>query len=200
LEAVLVALAGAAFAFAANKLSPSGLELTRNYFPGGARQSVSPPKLSQPPPAGAAANEDSAAAEIDQRLKDKGLQPIDRIQTEQLFRDPRYVEGLVVFVDARPDEHYRDGHIPGAYELNPYHPEKELSHVLTPCQLAAQVVVYCAGGDCEDADSTAILLRDAGIPNEKLFVYGGGFAEWAGRHLPVEPGARNSAAAPGQSK
>jgi rhodanese-related sulfurtransferase len=200
LEAVAVALAGAAFAFAANELSPRGLELARNYFPGAAKPSLSPPKLTPPPPAETATNQDPAAAEIDQRLKDKGLQPIDRLQTERLFRDPRYEQGLVVFVDARDEEDYRQGHIPGAYELNPYYPERQLNNVLLPCQFAAQVVVYCTGGDCEDADSTAILLRDAGIPNQKLFVYGGGFTEWAARHLPVEQGARNSAVAQGQSK
>ena len=80
---------------------------------------------------------------------------------------------------AREEDHYRDGHIPGAYELNPYHPEKELSQVLPLCQMAAQVVVYCTGGDCEDADSTALLLRDAGVPAPKLFVFGGGYTNGA---------------------
>ena len=45
------------------------------------------------------------------------------------------------------------------------------------CQAAEQVVVYCTGGECEDSDTAAILLRDAGVPTAKLFVYGGGFAE-----------------------
>jgi rhodanese-related sulfurtransferase len=196
---VVVALAGAAFAFAANQVSPRGLNLARNYFPGGAGQSVSPPRISPPSPAAAAANQDSAGAETDQRIKDKGLQPVGRAETERLFRDPRHEQGLIVFVDARDEEHYRDGHIPGAYELNPYHPERELGNVLTPCQFAVQVVIYCTGGDCEDADSTAILLRDAGVAGQKLFVFGGGYSEWIDHHLPVEQGERNSPAAPGQS-
>ena len=33
LEAVLVAMTGAVLAFAANALSPRGLQLSRNYFP-----------------------------------------------------------------------------------------------------------------------------------------------------------------------
>jgi rhodanese-related sulfurtransferase len=200
LEAVVVALAGAAFAFAANELSPRGLNLGRNYFSGGDGPSVSPLHLSPPPQLNPTTNQDDGAAEIDQRLKDKGLQPIGRVQTERLFRDPRHEQGLVVFVDARDEDHYRDGHIPGAYELNPYHPEKELGNVLAPCQVAAQVVVYCTGGDCEDADSTAILLRDAGIASQKLFVFGGGYTEWTEHHLPAERGERNSGAASGQSQ
>ncbi len=194
-----MALVGAALALAANEFSPQGLKLARNYFPSGAgTSSVSPPKVS--PLAAVSTNEDADAAEIARRLKDKGLQPIDRVQTEKLFHDPRYEQGLIVFVDARDEDHYQDGHIPGAHELNPYRPEKELAQVLPLCQVAAQVVVYCAGGDCEDADSTALLLRDAGVPPQKLFVFGGGYTEWSEHHLPEERGERDSAAASGQSK
>ena len=201
LEAVVVALLCAALAFAANELSPRGLNLGRNYFPTGqGTASVSPPKLSPVTSTSTSTNENAAGAEIAQRLKEKGLQPIDRVETEKLFHDPRYEQGSVIFVDAREEDHYRDGHIPGAYELNPYHPEKELSQVLPLCQMAAQVVVYCTGGDCEDADSTALLLRDAGVPAPKLFVFGGGYTEWSEHHLPEEKGERNSAAVPAQTK
>jgi hypothetical protein len=31
-----------------------------------------------------------------------------------------------------------------------------------------------------------------GIPNQKLFVFGGGIAEWTTNGLPVETGARNN--------
>ena len=194
-----MAFAGAAVALAANEFSPQGLHLARNYFPSGSgTSSVSPPRLS--PPANVSTNEDTDAAEIVQRLKDKGLQAINRLETEKLFHDPRYGQGLIVFVDARDEDHYQDGHIPQAHELNPYHPEKELAQVLPLCQVAEQVVVYCTGGDCEDADSTALLLRDAGVPLQKLFVYGGGYTEWSEHHLPEERGGRDSATAPGQNK
>jgi rhodanese-related sulfurtransferase len=197
---VLVALTGAAFAFAANELSPRGLALTRNYFPAGAGTSVSASYLAQPRQPDTVGSHDDSGAEIDRRLKEKGLQPIDRVQTEKLFRDPRRSRGLIVFVDARDEDHYRDGHIPGAYQLNPYHPEKELANVLAPCQFAAQVIVYCAGGECEDADSTAILLRDAGVSAQKMFVFGGGYDEWSKYRLPVEQGEHDSGAASASAK
>ena len=60
------------------------------------------------------------------------------------------------------------------------------------CRKAEQIVVYCNGGDCDDSETAALLLRDMGIPNQKLFVYGGGIAEWKANGLPVETGARNS--------
>jgi len=200
LEAVVVVLAAAALAFAANEVSPRGLKLARNYFPGGTNQRIAPLQNSLPPVAAANTNQGPPLDVVDQRLKDKGLHPVSRAKTVDFFHDVRFQEGLIVFVDARSQEHFDDGHIPGAYELDPYHPEQQLPGVLTVCQAADQVVVYCTGGDCEDADSTAILLRDAGVPNEKLLVYGGGFTNWADGHLPVEQGARNSGNITGNAK
>jgi rhodanese-related sulfurtransferase len=125
-------------------------------------------------------------------MKEKGLQVMDGSQTAQLFHNPRFQSNLIVFIDARDEEHYRQGHIPGAYEFDPYHPEKYFDTVLPVCQKAEQIVVYCNGGDCDDSESAALLLRDVGIPNQKLFVYGGGITEWTTNSLPVETGARNS--------
>jgi len=199
LEAGVVVLAGAALAFAANAVSPAGLKLQRNYFPDGTAQGSATVRIHRP-----AAPTDVAGAPgldaVDQRLKDKGLRPISRAKAEELFHDPRFQEGLIVFVDARNPAEYGDGHIPGACELDPYHPEQRLADVLARCQAADQVVVYCDGGDCEDADSTAILLRDSGAPKEKLLVYGGGYTEWRQAHLPVEQGAPDTSGAAGPGK
>jgi rhodanese-related sulfurtransferase len=201
LETVAVVFVSAGFAFAANKLSPRGLDLARDYFPNPAGATHSPLPVSPPAAVQASStNEDSEAAQTDRRIKEKGLQPISRAETERLFKDPRYQQGLVVFIDARDADHYAASHIPGTYPLDLYHPEKDLAAALTPCQNAEQVVVYCTGGECEDAESTALLLRDAGIPGPKLLVYGGGFEDWSASHLPLEQGARNSGLAPVESK
>jgi rhodanese-related sulfurtransferase len=196
-----VVAAAAGFALAANALSPRGLKLARDYFPASASPVPVTAKIEPPAAINAATtNENSEAAEISRRIKDKGLQPIDRSQAERFFHDPRYQQGLVVFIDARDEAHYAAGHIPGAYELDRYHPEKDLAADLTPCKNADLVVVYCTGGDCEDAEYTALMLRDAGVPNQKIFVYGGGFEEWSDSHLPLESGARDSGQAPAESK
>jgi len=202
LETVTVVFVAAAFAFAANKISPRGLDLSRDYFPKPASPAHSPIPVAPPAAVNAASTEgDSEAAETDRRIKEKGLQSISRAETERLFKDPRYQQGLVVFIDARNSDHYAASHIPGAYPLDLYHPEKDLADDLTPCQNAEQVIVYCTGGECEDAESTAILLRDeAHIPGQKIFVYGGGFEDWSASHFPLEQGARNSGLAPVESK
>lgn len=199
-EALLVMALAAGFGLVVNQVSPRGLKLTRDYFPSVTNSVALAPKVSpvadgHPGPAA----ENSEAAEIDNRIKSKGLQPIDRAQTERLFHDPRFEKGLVVFIDARDEEHYAQGHIPGAYPLDRYHPEKDLAADLTPCENAELVVVYCTGGECEDAEFTALLLRDAGVPKEKIFVYGGGFEDWSGSHLPLEEGARGSGLTPART-
>ena len=95
-------------------------------------------------------------------------------------------------VDARDSAHYEAGHIPGAWQFDHYRPESSLPKVLPPCLSALKIVVYCGGGQCEDSEFAAIMLRDAGVRRESLFVYAGGIAEWMARHLPIETGGRNS--------
>jgi rhodanese-related sulfurtransferase len=200
-EALLVAVAAASFGFAANALSPRGLKLPNDYFPGDARLTNAPSRVAPSAPVQAAAtNDDPEVAEAMRRIKEEGLQPIDRAETERLFHDPRYQQGLVIFIDARHEAEYADSHIPGAYCLDPYHMEQNLADVLNHCQNAEQVVVYCHGGECPDAESTTIDLGKDGVPAQKLFVYGGGFDEWSAKHLPLEKGARNSGVAPSASK
>jgi rhodanese-related sulfurtransferase len=192
-EAVLVAALGATFAFAANQISPRGLSLTRDYFPSGTPHEVrrvAGPGL--PGVAGTNSETLSPAQFLAAQMKEKGLQLLDERQTWQCFHDPRYLRDVIVFVDARDKDQYQQGHIPGAYDFDPYHPEDYFAAVLPACQQAAQIVVYCDGGDCDDSETAALLLRDVGIPNQKLFVYGGGFTEWKANSLPVETGARNS--------
>jgi rhodanese-related sulfurtransferase len=202
LEALLVTAAGIVLAFGANLISPRGLALTRNYFPAG---------INRPAPAATGvgsprdvANTNLPASSPAQllavRLKEQGLQWVDGPQAAQLFHDPRFKQGNIVFIDARDEQHYREGHIPGACEFDPYYPEKYFATVLPVCQAAEQIVVYCNGGDCDDSESAAILLRDVGIATRKLFIYTGGLPEWITNGLPVEIGGRNSGNLRGTNK
>ena len=194
LEILLVVIAGAAFAFAANRISPRGLALTRDYFPAGTGRLMSATPLPLPPRNAIGTNFVAldAAQLLAAELKEKGLQLIAGSQTARLYHDPRCQQNIIVFIDARDEQRYREGHIPGAYEFDPYRPEKYFAAVLPVCKAAEQIVIYCNGGDCDDSETAAILLRDVGIANQKLLVYGGGIAEWTTNGLPVEIGGRNS--------
>ena len=192
-EVLVVAITGAVFAFAANQISPRGLVLTRNYFP--AKNSHTTAAVTNTPPTALSPAELLAA-----QIKENGLQLVDGGQAAKLFRDPRFKQNGIVFIDARDESHYREGHIPGAYEFDPYHPDKYLAIILPICRAAEQIVVYCNGGDCDDSQTAAILLRNVGIANQKLFIYGGGITEWTSNSLPVETGARNSGNLHGTNK
>lgn len=193
LEAVLVGAAGLAMALLSNAVSPRGLKLNRNYSPGHALAEVVA-RSGDGDTNAATANTGLVAAQ----LRTEGLQSADAGQVEQLFSDPKRAQELVVFIDARDDDHYQAGHIPGAYQLDHYHPEKYLAAALPACQAAETIVVYCKGGSCEDSEQTALLLRGSpGVPKDKLFVYVGGFDEWKTRRQPIELGQRNSGQTPG---
>jgi len=193
LEGLVVAVSGAALSFAANEISPLGLKLSRNYFPGSTPSS--PPVTASGNPSRGSADTNAHAPSsfelLAARLKEHGLGVVDSTQVAQLLKDLRTEQDLIVFVDARNDEHYQAGHIPGAYQFDHDHPEKYLPAVMPVCQRAQQIVVYCAGGECEDSESAAIFLVQAGIPKERLFVYGGGWTEWTNA-MPYEAGSRKS--------
>ena len=186
-EAVLVAVVGGVFALAANHFSPRGLSLNRNYFPQGIA-----PALPAVPAAGTNVPAFASSSSPSRPGKPKEWKLIDGHQAVQLFHDSHLKPGVIVFIDARDKEPYLGGHIPGAYEFDPYHPEKYFPGVIPACQAAEQIVVYCHGGNCDDSQSAAHLLREVGIPVRKLFIYAGGITDWSNHHQAVETGARNS--------
>jgi rhodanese-related sulfurtransferase len=188
----MVAAIGALLAFVANAVSPRGLTLSRDYFPGAVRSRFPGAANTNLLLAAAATNAQAAAQLVAARLQAKNLRMVDREQAQLIYLDPRYQHGVVVFVDARDDEHYRAGHVPGAHQFDHYRAPNYLAAILPVCTAAEHIVVYCNGGDCEDSEFAAVTLRELGVPNEKLFIYGGGFTDWATNGLPVELGMRGS--------
>jgi rhodanese-related sulfurtransferase len=184
-EALVVALVGFCAALTANHFSPRGLKLSRNYFP-----SVG---LVEQNPGGLGAQDGIAATnKLAARLQAQNLALVQLDQVEALYRDPRREAELVIFVDARNLARYEEGHIPGAYLLDHFYPEATVAEVLPAALGAETIVVYCNGGDCEDSEFTAVFLREAGVANDRLRVYGGGMREWRDHGLPVEMGYRGS--------
>jgi len=169
-------------ALIANQLSPRGLQLTRDYFP--------PTKAPVVAAAGGLTNSTNAA--VTNRLLAKGLQTIARPAVEAMIRDVRYSQGHLLILDARNDQHYRAAHIPGALQFDHYRAEAHLASVIPACLAAEKIVIYCTGGNCEDSEFAALMLREAGIPNERLFIYEGGIADWTAARLPVEASHRFS--------
>jgi len=193
-ETLVVLAAGVAFALVANQISPRGLALARNYFPQGTINHAL--AITNAAAAGGQSDTNSAAMSparlLALRLREQGLQLMDGREAARLFHDLRFQQGKVVFIDARDEASYREGHVPGAYEFDPYHPDKYFAAIFPVCEAAELIVIYCNGGDCDDSESAAITLRDVGVSTNKLFIYNGGIAEWATNGLPIETGGRNS--------
>lgn len=105
--------------------------------------------------------------------------------------DARWLQAHgALFADARRTEVYAEGHIPGALSLPVW--EDGLPRRIAELGAKAMgtdlpLVVYCAGGECEDSKLLAQKLWLAGYRN--LRVYEGGFPEWAARGWPVTKGA-----------
>jgi len=195
LEFVVIAVVGSAIGLALNGLSVRGVILTYDYYPrlhvpsNHTPVETKPAAISQTPTATQPNRELEAAAEA---LRREGLLPICHEDVVALFNDPLYNENTYVFVDARDDQNYTHGHIPGALQLDRLHIERYIDQVWPFCQQALKVVAYCNGGDCEDSKYAAIELLNRGLPPDRVFVYPGGMTEWKEADLPVERGTLGS--------
>jgi len=94
--------------------------------------------------------------------------------------------GKVLFVDARPERDYREGHIRGALSFDVNDFERAAPRALPLLPAGAEILVYCSGGDCDDSVMLARRLREMGYKDVKLFE--DGFLPWKKAGLPVATG------------
>jgi 3-mercaptopyruvate sulfurtransferase SseA len=106
----------------------------------------------------------------------------------EVFGDPDRENGLYVFVDARSEEAFAEGHIEGALRCDPYSAETCIDRVLDYACGADKVIIYCNGGDCEDSIFMCRELVDAGYPIEHIALYSGGWEEWEHKAMPTATG------------
>jgi rhodanese-related sulfurtransferase len=184
---LLVALGGLLFAVVANQVSPRGLNLSRNYFPGATGTNQSAVRETT-----VITTNQSPAEVAAGQVKAAGLKLASEQQVITWLAEPGHQTQKIVFVDARNEDEYLKGHLPGALIFYPYEPEKYFPTVVPACQSADQIVVYCHGGDCDDSLSAANLLKQVGIAADKLWIYGGGMSEWETNGQPMEIGPQNS--------
>ncbi len=95
----------------------------------------------------------------------------------------RLFDAKAVFIDARPEDHFAEGHIRGA--MNVYAEQwQTMIPELLKIPKDAMIVTYCGGGDeCELSHELADHLREIGFT--KVTVYHGGIKEWTARNYPV---------------
>lgn len=105
-----------------------------------------------------------------------------RITRAQLAE--KVLAGRVVLVEALPERHYVDRHLPGALHL----PHDQVA-ALAPTLLRdkeAHIVVYCANVNCQNSHIAANALLGLGYRN--VAVYAEGKQDWVEAGLPVQSG------------
>ena len=85
----------------------------------------------------------------------------------------------IIFIDARDEEEFAEGHIKGAI-LAPSTPELVQ---LFPDR-SSPIVTYCSGAECDVSQELADELMEWGY--ERIFVFEGGWPEWEKAGYPVE--------------
>lgn len=141
---------------------------------------VSEPGLKEHPRSESAAAEQPGAKHLQHEY-----QSIAFDEVVAVFNDPRTRQGMNLFVDARNDDHFKEGHIPGAVQCFPFELHRFIDEVLERANGVDKVIVYCNGGECEDSIFACRDLIAAGIPYESVYLYEGGWKEWASRDMPA---------------
>lgn len=77
----------------------------------------------------------------------------------------------ILLIDARPEEEYQAGHLPGAISF----PVETIARRIHELPMGKTVVTYCRGPVCVDADEASILLSAFGYPVNRLE---DGVGEW----------------------
>ena len=106
----------------------------------------------------------------------------NRITRPQLAE--KILAGHTILVEALPERHYLDRHLPGALHL----PHDEVP-TLAPGLLEdkpADIVVYCANASCRNSHIAANALIALGY--RSVSVYAEGKQDWIEAGLPVESG------------
>jgi rhodanese-related sulfurtransferase len=88
----------------------------------------------------------------------------------------------VVWVDARPQERFDAGHIPGALLINEFNRDEAVFNNLDQLQTSGKpVVVYCDSLKCKASHEMRDFLREnVGLP--EVWVLTGGWPAWQSTH------------------
>ena len=107
-------------------------------------------------------------------------QEIDRVALAKYLFD----KDEVLFVDARSQNDYDNGHIPGAVSLPVGQFEERIDSFLNRYPPEQAIVTYCSGRTCEDSHDLAQFLSDVGFTNVRIFI--DGFPGWEAEGYPIE--------------
>lgn len=105
--------------------------------------------------------------------------PAGLLQVKELFDRKE-----AVFVDARDDFLYSQGHIKGAFVMPLGQADAKLAQLMAKVPVTSTLVVYCNGYNCHDSMTLGTKLMERGY--RQVYVYEGGYPEWKDAGLPIE--------------
>ena len=116
--------------------------------------------------------------DIDQINKDVSnpmIRTIDIEIAKTLF------ESNTLFIDARAEEYFENGHIPNAIcndDINLL-----IEEIENRVQIDEGFIVYCSDDDCGSSEELAYKLQEQGFMS--IYVFKGGWKQWTNNNLPV---------------
>lgn len=100
----------------------------------------------------------------------------DRIEAYDL-NNPSSISSAILWVDARNENAYQSGHIPGAILLNETDWNRLLPGFLQAWKPRLKIVVYCDSRECDASRGVASRLkRELNLPN--VAILEGGWSAW----------------------
>jgi rhodanese-related sulfurtransferase len=87
--------------------------------------------------------------------------------------------GEAFFVDARSEEAFNKGHIPGAFSV----PYKQFEEGTTPETVDVlpreqKLIIYCDGADCHASQVVYDALLNLGFQKDMMEIFHGGWTDW----------------------
>jgi rhodanese-related sulfurtransferase len=106
------------------------------------------------------------------RARDE-LEPVSRDELTDRLRS-----GTAIVLDVRPEDEFRQGHLPGALNI----PLSQLERRLAELPADQEIVAYCRGPWCVLSFEAVAALRQRGYRARRLE---DGFPEWKTAGLPI---------------
>ncbi|MFZ5569652.1 MAG: rhodanese-like domain-containing protein [Thermodesulfobacteriota bacterium] len=103
-------------------------------------------------------------------------------QARRLFE-----EQTALFVDARPESQYAEGHIQGALSIPWQEVDRYFDAAADRLADVNEIVTYCDGETCELSHELALFLKEMGFANVRVLV--NGWTVWRQAGLPTEEGS-----------
>ncbi len=97
-----------------------------------------------------------------------------------------FLSGRAVFLDARSQYEFEQGHIQGALNLPPREFASQFQGLKPRLAGTEAVIAYCDGEGCQLSQALAEHLRGAGLKN--VYVLKNGWSLWQAEKLPVAKG------------